>query len=64
MHRCEELIHFHDCVIGGRRPLISGEDALGDIALCEFVIDAHRARRVREEPTGAAASSSRLEGGR
>jgi predicted dehydrogenase len=58
----EELIHFHDCVTGGRPPLTSGEDALCDIALCEAVVDAHLARRAREKPTDAAASRSRLAG--
>ena len=47
----------------GRPSLIPGEDALCEIALCEAVIDAHLARRAREKPTDAAASSSRLEGG-
>ena len=58
----EELIHFHDCVTGGRPPLTSGEDALCDIALCEAVVDAHLDRRAREKPTDAAASRSRIEG--
>jgi predicted dehydrogenase len=58
----EELIHFHDCVTRGRPPLTSGEDALCDIALCEAVVDAHLARRVREKPTDATASRSRLAG--
>jgi predicted dehydrogenase len=58
----EELIHFHDCITGGRPPLTSGEDALCDIALCEAVVDAHLARRAREKPTDAAASRSRLAG--
>jgi predicted dehydrogenase len=56
----EELIHFHDCVAGGCPPLTSGEDALRDIALCEAVVDAHLARRPRQQPTDAAASRSRL----
>jgi predicted dehydrogenase len=59
----EELIHFHDCVTGGRPPLTSGEDALCDVTLCEAVVEAHLARRPRQKPTGAAASRSRLEGG-
>ena len=58
----EELIHFHDCVTGGKPPLTSGEDALRDIALCEAVVDAHLARRPREKPTDASASRSRLGG--
>jgi predicted dehydrogenase len=58
----EELIHFHDCVTGGKPPLTSGEDAIRDIALCEAVVDAHLARRPREKPTDASASRSRLDG--
>ena len=58
----EELIHFHGCVTGGKKPLTSGEDAVRDIALCEAVVDAHLARRPREKPTDASASRSRLEG--
>jgi predicted dehydrogenase len=50
----EELIHFHDCVTSGRPPLTSGEDALGDIALCEAIVDSHLARRPRQKPTDAA----------
>jgi predicted dehydrogenase len=57
----EELIHFHDCVTGGRPPLTSGEDALCDIALCEAVVDAHLARCAPEKPTAAADSRSRIE---
>jgi predicted dehydrogenase len=58
----EELIHFHDCITSGRRPLTSGEDALCDIALCEAIVDSHLARRHREKPTDAAATRSRLVG--
>jgi predicted dehydrogenase len=58
----EELIHFHDCITGGRPPLTSGEDAIRDIALCEAVVDAHLARRSREKPTDPSASRSRLDG--
>jgi len=58
----EELIHFHDCVTGGRPPLTSGEDALRDIALCEAIVEAHLSRRAREKPTDAAASRSRIAG--
>jgi predicted dehydrogenase len=58
----EELIHFHDCVTGGRPPLTSGEDALRDIALCEAIVEGHLSRRAREKPTDAAASRSRIAG--
>lgn len=57
----EELMHFHDCVTGGHTPVTSGEDALGDIALCEAVIHAHLGRTPVEKPTDAPASRSRLE---
>ena len=58
----EELMHFHDCVTGGLTPVTSGEDALGDIALCEAVIHAHLGRTPVEKPTDPSASRSRLEG--
>jgi predicted dehydrogenase len=57
----EELMHFHDCVTGGLTPVTSGEDALGDIALCEAIIHAHLGRTPVEKPTDAPASRSRLE---
>jgi predicted dehydrogenase len=56
----EELIHFHDCVTSGRPPLTSGDDAIRDIALCEAVVDAHLARRPRQNPTDVSLSRSRL----
>ena len=55
----EELVHFHDCIITGRSPITSGEDALRDIALCEAVVAAHRSHGACEEPTNVAASGSR-----
>ncbi len=58
----EELIHFHDCVTGGRAPLTSGEDALADIALCESIVAAHLAKLPQQRPTNPAASRSRLAG--
>lgn len=38
----QELVHFHDCISTGRKPVTSGEDALRDIALCEAIVAAHR----------------------
>lgn len=46
-----ELLHFHDCVTTGRRPVTSGADALHDIALCQAVIAAHRSRTPYNTPT-------------
>jgi predicted dehydrogenase len=40
----EELIHFHDCVTRKLEPITSGRDTLHDIALCESIVAAHRAR--------------------
>jgi predicted dehydrogenase len=40
----EELIHFHECVTGRLEPITSGRDTLRDIALCESIVAAHRAR--------------------
>ncbi len=51
----EELLHFHDCVTTGKRPLTTGVDALGDIALCEAVVTAHRHRTGINHPTATAA---------
>lgn len=47
----EELIHFHDCVCTGRRPVTSATDALRDIALCQSVVSAHLDRLPRNNPT-------------
>ena len=58
----EELMHFHGCVTGGHAPVTSGEDALGDIALCEAIIHAYLGRTPVEKPTDAPASNSRGEG--
>ena len=51
----EELLHFHDCVTTGKRPLTTGVDALGDIALCEAVVTAHLHRTGINHPTATAA---------
>jgi len=47
----QELVHFHDCIISGRAPITSAQDALHDIALCEAIVAAHRSRTPRERPT-------------
>ena len=47
----QELRHFHACVTEGRAPVTSARDALGDIALCEAVVAAHRAHTARPHPT-------------
>jgi predicted dehydrogenase len=47
----EELIHFHECATTGSRPITSGADTLHDIALCEAVVDVHRRRRARSQPS-------------
>ena len=57
----EELVHFHDCVTGGRRPVTSGADALHDIALCEAVVAVHRDRRPRERPSEPAMAAAPTE---
>jgi len=59
----EELIHFHDCIVNGRQPVTSGEDALGDIALCEAIIAAYLHRGPREKPTDASAARAPLKRG-
>jgi predicted dehydrogenase len=47
----EELIHFHECITTGRQAVTSGSDALHDIALCEAVVDVHRSRVARDNPS-------------
>src|SRR6266571_1148623 len=47
----EELVHFHECVTTGRRPITSGKDSLRDIALCESVVAVHRTRARRDNPS-------------
>jgi len=54
----EELIHFHDCVSGGRRPITSGPDALHDIALCEVVVAVHQSRTPRARPSEPAMATA------
>ena len=50
----QELIHFHDCVTKGERPVTSAEDTLHDIALCEAVVSVHRNRAPRARPSDPA----------
>lgn len=47
----EELVHFHECVTTGQRPVTSGEDGLRDIALCHAIVEVHRNRVPRDRPT-------------
>ena len=47
----QELQHFHECVVSGRAPVTSAEDALRDIALCQAVVASHRSRLPRDLPT-------------
>ena len=47
----QELIHFHDCVTKGEKPVTSAEDTLHDIALCAAVVDVHRSHRPRQRPS-------------
>ncbi|MDQ2943826.1 MAG: Gfo/Idh/MocA family oxidoreductase, partial [Candidatus Dormibacteraeota bacterium] len=55
----EELIHFHDCITSGRKPVTSGPDALHDIALCEAVVAVHRSRAPRDHPSEPAMAAAR-----
>ena len=47
----QELQHFQECVVTGRTPATSAEDALRDIALCQAVVASHRSRLPRDVPT-------------
>jgi predicted dehydrogenase len=47
----QELLHFHECVVSGRAPVTSAQDALRDIALCQAVVASHRSRLPRDLPT-------------
>jgi predicted dehydrogenase len=55
----QELIHFHDCATTRREPVTSAVDTLHDIALCEAVVDVHRARRPRDRPSEPALIAAR-----
>ena len=50
----QELVHFHECVTTGARPLTSAHDALRDIALCQAIVAAHRTRAPSERPADPA----------
>jgi predicted dehydrogenase len=54
----EELVHFHECVTGGRVPTTSGADSLHDIALCEAVVAVHRSRTRRDRPSEPAMAAA------
>jgi predicted dehydrogenase len=54
----EELVHFHECVTGGRVPTTSGVDSLHDIALCEAVVAVHRSRTRRDRPSEPAMAAA------
>jgi predicted dehydrogenase len=56
-----ELMHFHECATTGRQPVTSGLDALRDVALCQAVIEAHRARRPQAHPTNVEVGAAMLE---
>jgi predicted dehydrogenase len=50
----EELVHFHDCIVGGHQPLTSAADAIHDVALCEAVVAAYRSRAAVPHPSDPA----------
>jgi predicted dehydrogenase len=54
----EELIHFHDCVTNGKKPVTSAEDALHDIALCEAVVAVHQSRTQLVHPSEPAIATT------
>ena len=54
----EELVHFHDCVTNGKKPLTSAEDALHDIALCEAVVAVHMSRTPLSHPSAPATANA------
>ena len=53
----EELVHFHECVRAGRKPVTSASDSLHDIALCEAVVAAHRSRSSVARPSDPAVAA-------
>jgi len=55
----EELMHFHDCVTGGRTPVTSGPDSLHDIALCEALVAVHRSRTRLDHPSELSMATAR-----
>jgi predicted dehydrogenase len=54
----EELIHFHDCVTNGKKPVTSAEDAIHDIALCEAVVAVHMSRTRLAHPSVPATANA------
>ena len=57
----EELVHFHECVTEGRQPATSGKDTLGDLALCEAIVAAHRSGRAVDNPSEPQPAAARRE---
>src|SRR5438093_2476485 len=55
----EELMHFHDCVTGGRTPVTSAPDSLHDIGLCEALVAVHRSRTRLAHPSGLTIATAR-----
>jgi len=54
----EELVHFHDCVTNGKKPVTSADDALHDIALCEAVVAVHQSRTQLAHPSEPAIATA------
>lgn len=57
----QELVHFHECVANGRKPITSGADSLHDIALCEAVVAAHRRKAAVARPSEPAVAAAQRE---
>ena len=53
-----ELEAFHDCVVTGKAPLTSAEDAIHDLALCEAIIRFVQDRRPIADPSAIPALTS------
>jgi predicted dehydrogenase len=53
-----ELEAFHDCVVNGRAPLTSAEDAIHDLALCEAIIRFVQDRKPISDPSAIPALAS------
>jgi predicted dehydrogenase len=57
----EELVHFHECVTGGRTPNTPAADAIHDIALCEAVVAGFRTHAPVARPSEPARAAARSE---
>jgi predicted dehydrogenase len=53
-----ELEAFHDCVVNGKAPLTSAEDAIHDLALCEAIIRFVQDRKPISDPSAIPALAS------